>query len=352
MTPRRRFPPPEETRLAQRASQQGATLSAGDLRRLARLDLACARRTVDEVCRIIRAARGEEIELSFPAAHQRLDAAGGNVAEATRRVLWSLEHRPGMPEAIAHADAVGVSLAPRTIHRLLRRRGLPATLRYMDALGAMMDHAVKLGLSCPQSLATWRLSRAGDDLDAAIADLTAERRRRVAQLSGPCSVSIPPAALGARANAFAGCGCPRCRERLAAQLHNYIGRMLADPYFRDLGHDEGRGVANEELIRAVESWPGGNFTGWFSRRFRTRVRSLYAARSQEEREQLSLDAPAVLADDGDGRLVPLGERVPDRSIDVAEIVILRELLATEALAQRAACAARADDAQDIGDLAA
>ena len=58
---------------------------------------------------------------------------------------------------------------------------------------------------------------------------------------------------------------------------------------------------------------------------------------------LSLDAPGVLSNDDGGRTVPLGERIPDRSIDVLQIVLLREHVAEAALAQRQRCADRVEE---------
>jgi hypothetical protein len=58
---------------------------------------------------------------------------------------------------------------------------------------------------------------------------------------------------------------------------------------------------------------------------------------------LSLDAPGVLSDDDGGRVVPLGERIPDRSRDVLEIVLLRERFAEAALAQRQLRADRGEE---------
>jgi hypothetical protein len=64
------------------------------------------------------------------------------------------------------------------------------------------------------------------------------------------------------------------------------------------------------------------------------VFAIYEARSCDEREMISLDAPGVLAYDDDGRSVPLGERIPDRSVDVLDIVLLRERVAEAALKLR------------------
>jgi hypothetical protein len=58
---------------------------------------------------------------------------------------------------------------------------------------------------------------------------------------------------------------------------------------------------------------------------------------------LSLDAQDVLSDDEGGRTVPLGERIPDRSVDVLTIVILRELIAEALLQLRQARADRGEE---------
>ena len=124
----------------------------------------------------------------------------------------------------------------------------------------------------------------------------------------------------------------------------YISKMIAGPFFNGLDREEARAEANLELLRSVETWPGGsNFTGWFAARFKSRVQTIYRSRSAEEREMLSLDAPGVLANDDGGRAVPLGERIPDRSTDVLEIVLLRERFAEAALAQRQLRADRGEE---------
>ncbi len=124
-------------------------------------------------------------------------------------------------------------------------------------------------------------------------------------------------------------------------MQRYIGKMIAAPFFRNLDREEARAEANLELIHSIETWPGGNFTGWFAARFTRRVRKIYRSRSPKERETLSLDARDVLADDEGGRIVSLGERIPDRSVDVLTIVILRERLAEGVLELRRIRAERA-----------
>lgn len=59
--------------------------------------------------------------------------------------------------------------------------------------------------------------------------------------------------------------------------------------------------------------------------------------------EISLDAPVVLADDGDGSQVPLGERIPDRTVDVAKIVELRERVAEAEIARRRLRMQRAEE---------
>jgi hypothetical protein len=133
-------------------------------------------------------------------------------------------------------------------------------------------------------------------------------------------------------------------------MQRYIGKMIAAPFFRNLDREEARAEANLELIHSIETWPGGNFTGWFAARFTSRVRAIYRSRSAEERETLSLDARDVLANDEGGRIVSLGERIPDRSVDVLTIVLLRERLADAVLQLHRICAERASEYMD-GPLA-
>jgi hypothetical protein len=211
---------------------------------------------------------------------------------------------------IQYAAERGVTLAPNSLNHLFKRHGRSGTRLYLDKLGAIMDAAAVLGIDCTQARATRLLSLAKGDAQRVIADFTAERRRRLDRQTVTCRVSVPPRALGARTNAFAGCGCPRCLDRLAAQMKRYIGKMIAAPLFLDLDREEARAEANLELIRSAETWPGGNFTGWFAARFTNRVRTIYRYRSAEEREMLSLDAESVLSDDHGGRTVSLGSGFP------------------------------------------
>lgn len=232
---------------------------------------------------------------------------------------------------ITYAAERGVTLAPSSLDRRRRRHGLSGARLHVDKLGAIMDAASLLGIDCTQARATRRLSLAEGDARCVIADFTAERRRRLDRQTVTCRVPVPPRALGERANAFAGCGCPRCRDRLAVHMERYIGKLIAAPLFRDLDRQEARAEANLELIRSAETWPGGNFTGWFAARFTNRVRAIYRSRSAEERAMLSLNAESVLSDDNGGLRVALGERIPDRSVDVLRIVIWREQIAEKAL---------------------
>lgn len=126
-------------------------------------------------------------------------------------------------------------------------------------------------------------------------------------------------------------------------MQPYIAKLSTKPYFAYLDRDEARAEANLELIQSIETWPGGNFTGWFAACFRTRVRRIYSSRPVEQDAMLSLDAPSVLSNDDGGRTVSLGEQVPDRSIDVLSIVIWREQLAEAALKQRQRCADRGQE---------
>jgi hypothetical protein len=253
-----------------------------------------------------------------------------------------VEALEGVCETVQYAAGRGVVLAPRSIYYLLRERGRSGALHHIDKLGAIMDAASIFGVDCSQLGATHRLSRADGDAQHVIAGFAAEHRRRSDRRTVPCRVPVPPRALDARSNAFAGCGCPRCRERLAAHMQRYIGSMIARPFCNGLDREEARAEANLELIRSAETWPGGNFTGWFAYNFERRVKTIYASRSFDEREMLSLDGPGVLSEDDGGRTVPLGERIPDRSVDVLTIVLLRERVAEAALELRQSRAERGE----------
>lgn len=338
-----RFTTEETSHLIARAARRAVTLDAGSLRRLQTRGYLRAVRTVDHVCQIVHAGRQEELDLSFAAGLQRLENCGGDVALAVRRVRWPAETYPGVPEAISLAEELGVTLKARSIYSLIRERGRLGAMRHIEHIAAVMDHAALLGIAFPQSTATWKLGRAGGDVARVLDDLTDGHRKRIARLSSPCRVLVPPRGLADRTNAFARCGCLRCQDRLAVQMQPYIGKMVTAPLCAGLDRDEARAQANDELLVAIETWPGRNFSGWFSSRFRLRVRSMRTAQREKERMEISLDAPAVLTDDGNGSQVPLGERIPDRTVDVQKIVLLRERVAEAEIARRRMRMQRAEE---------
>jgi len=337
------FTAEETSDLIARAVRRVVTLDAGSLRRLQPKGYLQAVRTVDHVCQIVHAGRQEERELSFATALQRLENCGGDPALAVRRVRWAAETYPGVPETLSLAEELGVMLKPRSIYSLIRKRGRLGATRHIEHIAAVMDHAALLGIACPQSTANWKLGRAGGDVARVLDDLTDRHRKRIARLSSPCRVLVPPRPLADRTNAFARCGCLRCQDRLAVQMQPYIGKLITAPLCAGLDRDEARAQANGELIAAIETWPGQNFSGWFSACFRLRVRSMRAVQRERERMEISLDAPVVLADDGDGSQVPLGERIPDRTVDVAKIVELRERVAEAEIARRRLRMQRAEE---------
>lgn len=331
-------------RLIERAARQGLTLDPVTAKTLATLGVLVATRKLNHACRLIQAAHREDLELSFREALKRIATCGGDGEEAIRRLLTSgPEARAGVPETVQYASDRGVLLAPSSICRLFTEHGASGTRHYIDKLATIMDAASILGIDCTQTLATRRLSLADGDARRVIADFTAEHRRRSDRLTVTCRVIVPPSELGARSNAFAGCGCPRCLDRLATQLQHYIGKMIAGPFFAGLDREEARAEANLELVRSVETWPGGNFTGWFAACFKSRVNAIYASRSAEEQTMISLDAASVLTNDNGGRDVLLGERIPDRSVDVLSIVLLRERVAEAALELRQLRADRGEE---------
>jgi hypothetical protein len=343
MSSRGRFTTEETSHLIARAARRAVTLDAASLRRLQTKDYLRAVCTVDHVCQIVHTGRQEELELSFAEALRRLENCGGDPALAVRRLRWAVETYPGMPEAISLAEELGLTLKPKSIYFLIRERGRPGAMRHMEHIAAVMDHAALLGIACPQSRATWKLGRASGDVARVLDDLTDGHRKRIARLSSPCRVLVPPRGIADRTNAFARCGCLRCQDRLAVQMQPYIGKMVTAPLCAGLDRDEARAQANDELLASIENWPGRNFSGWFSSRFRLRVWSIRAAQREKGRMEISLDAPAVLADDGNGSQVPLGERIPDRTIDVAKIVELRERVAEAEIARRRMRIQRAEE---------
>jgi hypothetical protein len=334
----------EVQRLIDRAERQDVVLSRASARIPAMLDPHSANRMVDGVCRLMQEAKDEGIHIGLRAALNRIEACGGDVNEAIRRtVSLGAEAREGVPETIQYAAERGIVLTPQAIVGLFRRRGIRDTRRYIDDLGTIMDAASTFSIDCTQARAIRLVIRADGNARRVVADFAAQHRRRADRRIARCQVTTPPRALDARTNAFAGCGCPRCCERLATHMQPYIAKLVAQPYFAYLDRDEARAEANLELIQSIETWPGGNFTGWFAARFSTRVKQIYRSRPVEQDEMLSLDATGVLTNDDGGRTVSLGEQVPDRSVDVLSIVIWREQLAEAALKQRQRCADRGQE---------
>lgn len=217
----------------------------------------------------------------------------------------------------------GVDFTASYVRSLSRTLGEQATLRYIDKLGEIMDEAAALGFDCQQTLASRRLSLAAGNAQKVIDGFAAEARRRLDRQRSGCSAAVPPRDFQERANSLANCGCPRCRGRLALLMRRYIGSLVKSRLCDGLKADEARAEANLMLIEAAETWPGGNFTGWFARTFECHVKEIYRSHSGDS-ETISLDAEAVLRQDSDGRTVPLYERIPDRTIDVLTIVLLRE----------------------------
>jgi hypothetical protein len=327
--------PNDIQRLIKRAARQGILLERSWAEMLSSLGPLAAGRRVDGACRLIKVAAEEDLALSFPAASQRVEACGGDVEEAVRRTLaGNAEVRAGVPELVEYAADRGITLSPQAILRLIRRTGHDGAQAHIDKLALIMDAAASFGQTCTQLSATRRLSLAEGDALRVVAGFAAEHRRRADRQTIECRVRTPPHVLRERANAFAGCGCPRCRERLAVHMQRYIGKLIATPLFRDLDREEARAEANLELLRSIEAWPGGNFTGWFASRFANRVRDIYRSRTAAERETISLDADWVLTESERGRTVPLGERIPDLTVDVLVTVLLRERFAEAALELR------------------
>lgn len=245
-------------------------------------------------------------------------------------------------ELAQYAADRGVTFTASSIRRHFQRRGRRGTQRYIDSLCAVMDAAAILRVDCTQSRAAWHLSRTREDARCVIFDFAARCRRRADRHRAACRVAVPPRTPGTRANTFAGCGCPRCRDRLVEHMRDDIDILIASPLCRDLDPGEARTEAYDELIDSIESWPGGNFTGWFVHRFKRRVKAVYRSRRAEQRRTVSLDSAAVLADAESGRLVSLAERLPDRTVDVAIIAIALVLRAEAALALRELYAQRCE----------
>jgi hypothetical protein len=127
-------------------------------------------------------------------------------------------------ETHSYADRRGVTFTRQSIRSLLKRRGQAGARSYIADLGAIMDAAAIVGCDCAQTRAMRLLALAGGNAQDVVDEFSAQRRRRIDRRTARCAVPVPPRALAARSNAYAGCGCPHCLRRLAHQLERYIER--------------------------------------------------------------------------------------------------------------------------------
>lgn len=157
---------------------------------------------------------------------------------------------------------------------------------------------------------------------------------------------MPSRPLEARINQVARCACRRCVAFLLRELERYtssITRFERPLPLKD--QDDVRQEAGVALVRALDDWEGeGSFKAYYGTVLANHMASLnrwFTTQGRGGEQPLSLDADAFVGSE-DSR-VALIDTVPDRSLDTATIVMIREsifeYLASVDDASRRACIA-------------
>lgn len=333
---------PEEIEdLVTLAAHQGVPVSRTtlvDLRSRVGHEQACAR--IARAGSLMDAAAALGMELDYVGASRRLGQAGQDVDLATERLRGVANRR----ELAAFADRHGVAVDPDD----LRTYGCSAKddpHAWIRAVGRVLDAASALGLDIePRS--AWAYVANGDgDAEAAIAKLRRQAAARRRRSSHYCLVSGRGRTWSRRdrTNALARCACDRCEERLRIELDTYTRWILR--FEAPLPMRSEQDLEQESwlaLNRSLASWERlGDFTPYYGTILSNHMAALnrwFRTEGRGGQQPLSLDADAFTA--GDGRRVELIETVPDRTMDTAKIVELRETI-EEFLAARGDAASQA-----------
>lgn len=242
-----------------------------------------------------------------------------------------MPHPTAPPDAIQRTGGINAELVdltvklglprmePASVRKLRRQRGDEGARAHIEALAAIVAQLRAAGLPSTTLSAANRLHQAGS-ADAAIERIRAAAARAAHRRNGACMVGRPPTDLDRKWNALAGCACRKCSNQIALGLRRYT-RVLISHAAPLLPQPEAESVCDLALAQALATWRGsGSFTKFYSRiaecALGETIRDTIAWDALER-----LDSPIVR---GDAFTVTRVDRVPDRTIDVADIVIARD----------------------------
>lgn len=170
---------------------------------------------------------------------------------------------------------------------------------------------------------------------------------RKERLAKACTVRVRSSDFERGCQTAALCGCARCETWLVERLRPWIGAMvMARSWTAALELDEIKQEGAISIGRALDSWDpdGGTFMSFFPRLFECRMIEMLRYAStlgrRAEAAAVPLDAP-IVGGGNRARYVTYADRIPDRSIDVASIVVIRERVWEIVNARRAELAAAA-----------
>lgn len=285
-----------------------------------------ARRHVRDVLLVMQASEHSDAPVSFATARRLLAYAGGDLRDALHRAATARRTEAGTVrrETLAEtavidaAAARGIEIGPNAAARWLRvHGGVEGAIRHADDVRRVLDAAEHVGW--PLTLHGALIALNADPADVVIDRVRARAERRRARWARACTVTTLAADPATRERGAFGCRCARCEHRLGVQLlpyqHKLVGKHAIDP-------EEGMAVAREQLSLALDKAPAGiaSFTPFYGG-FLARELSNLQRRDFAEPRALSLDAPAAGTDGA-----TFADAIPDRTISVETIVILRERL--------------------------
>jgi hypothetical protein len=277
------------------------------------------------------------------------------VANASKRLRWTDaativalldagETNIGLSRQLQiEAERQGFTLHDQTARAWIRTLGEDGTRQRIADIGALLAHGERCGLGLSQQQAIKQLEHSGYDLARAIerVDAHAAEHRWLAERQQQSCIHRGRAA---DHNERAACACRGCFTGLYIGLEHY-GRVVVRDHNARLverfGVDElYADHAIPALCHAVYLWQHGHadegrgsFAAFYGGVVKNALRDVVKHYARLRRAEIprSLDEPLV--EDG----VALAERIPDRTIDVARIVVARERLREALAAARERC---------------
>jgi len=223
------------------------------------------------------------------------------------------------------ARELGLELERKNAWTLRRKYGDEGARQYLRDLRRVMDAAATVGMPMTKAAAAARIRWSGGP-DAAIARIGQVQQRRRSRSTHTCRRRGPaPRDRVERQNALAGCHCRTCIADLVEDLGAYTGTVAARYAPYDMEPEDAEGEAMVALLTAIDTWPGrDSFAAFYAFKVRDHFAGVRARASVQRRQAAveSLDKPLRA-----GEAWTLADTIPDRSIDVVTIVILRDRLA-------------------------